>query len=308
MREAPASTYGYLAYGYNLISDMPLAQLLPGTDPALDTVTLSRRDSLPEGPQDVKNIGPFVKAATNYLFMQISEVVDFVALDGTTLLYRPHDGVDLPSLQVFLLGSGLGALLMQRDLLVIHGNAIEIDGVCVLCVGPSGVGKSTTALALMQRGYRVISDDVCAINAKGQIIPGIPHIKLWQEAADNLKVQTAGLSRIRPELEKYRVPMGDSFCGDPIDVRRIYVLSPHNSGDIVCETLKGRDKFLALRGNTYRPRFVDGLGMRSAHFQQITTLSQQVTVKRLKRPSSGFQLDRLLDALIADALDHRAPA
>jgi len=308
MTAVPAPTYSYCAYGFNLTSDMPLEQLLPGINPALDTITLSRVDTLPDGPKGVKKIGPFVQAAPNYLSMQVSQILDFAALDGTTLLYRPHDTVDLTSLQVFLLGSGLGALLMQRDLLVVHGNAVEIDGVCVLCVGPSGVGKSTTAAALMQRGYRVISDDVCAINAKGQIIPGIPHIKLWQEAADNLQVQTAGLSRIRPELEKYRVPLGDLFCADPIDVRKIYVLSPNNSEEVVCETLKGQGKFLALRSNTYRPRFVDGLGMKSAHFQQVTTLSQQVTVKRLRRPMSGFQLDKLLDVLIADVLDRQVPA
>lgn len=307
MNSAFDTSYCYRAYGLNIVSDIPLLQLSPGSDPDLDTITIKRCDVLPSPPEDAAQIGPFAWAAPNYLSLSIDLTLDLVALSGDTLLYRPFDAESLASLQVFLLGSGLGAVLIQRDYLVLHGNSIEIDGTCILCVGPSGVGKSTTAAGLMHRGFRIISDDVCAVNGQGHIIPGIPHIKLWQEAADSLEVQTAGLSRIRPELEKYRVPMGDAFCAEPIPVQKIYVLSPHNSDDFTVETLKGRDKFLALRANTYRRMFVDGMGLKGAHFQQLTTLSQQITVKRIRRPKTGFRLDELLDLLIADARHGDAP-
>lgn len=42
--------YTYRAYGCNLVSDLPLVRLSPGTDPALDTITVSRRDDLPNIP------------------------------------------------------------------------------------------------------------------------------------------------------------------------------------------------------------------------------------------------------------------
>ena len=153
----------------------------------------------------------------------------------------------------------------------------------------------------MQRGFRVISDDVCAINAQGQIVPGIPHIKLWQDAADGLDVKTGELTRIRPEMEKYRVPLGDAFWTDAVDVRTIYVLSPLSSEIVICEVLTGRDKFSALRSNTYRLPNVVGMGLAKQHFEQLTALSQRVRVKRVCRTVSGFHLDQLLDVLVVDA-------
>lgn len=301
MPPAHAPLFSYRAYGCNLLSDVELVRLSPGSDPALDTITIQRCETLPDRPDDAKQIGPFAWAAPNYLSLNIDEIVHLVARDGKTLKYLPHEGIDEASVQLFLMGSGLGALLMQRQLLVMHGNAVEINGTCVMCVGPSGVGKSTTAAGLMQRGFRVMSDDICAINQLGQIIPGMPHIKLWQEAADGLGMGTTGLDRVRPEMEKYGVPLHDAFCEDFVPIQTIYLLTTHNSAKITCETLSARDKFMALRFNTYRLPFVAGMGLSAVHFQQVTALSQRVAVKRITRPQSGFHLDRLLDTLIADA-------
>lgn len=47
--------------------------------------------------------------------------------------------------------------LAQRN--SIHGVLVEIKGMGVLLTGVSGVGKSETALGLVQRGHRLIADD-----------------------------------------------------------------------------------------------------------------------------------------------------
>jgi HPr kinase/phosphorylase len=43
--------------------------------------------------------------------------------------------------------------------LTIHGVLVEVYGIGVLITGESGVGKSETALELIERGHRLISDD-----------------------------------------------------------------------------------------------------------------------------------------------------
>jgi len=44
--------------------------------------------------------------------------------------------------------------------LTIHGALVEVAGVGVLLLGPSGVGKSECALELVSRGHRLVADDV----------------------------------------------------------------------------------------------------------------------------------------------------
>ncbi|MGO1368604.1 MAG: HPr(Ser) kinase/phosphatase [Senegalia sp. (in: firmicutes)] len=47
-----------------------------------------------------------------------------------------------------------------------HGVLVDVYGVGVLIVGKSGVGKSETALELIKRGHRLISDDAVDIKRK----------------------------------------------------------------------------------------------------------------------------------------------
>ena len=44
--------------------------------------------------------------------------------------------------------------------IVIHGVLVDVYGVGVLITGESGIGKSEAALELIQRGHRLVSDDV----------------------------------------------------------------------------------------------------------------------------------------------------
>lgn len=53
-----------------------------------------------------------------------------------------------------------------------HGTLVEVDGVGVLLLGASGIGKSECALELVRRGHRLVADDVVEIrpNARGEPI------------------------------------------------------------------------------------------------------------------------------------------
>ena len=46
---------------------------------------------------------------------------------------------------------------------VTHGVLVDVDGVGILIKGDSGIGKSETALELIKRGHRLISDDAVEI-------------------------------------------------------------------------------------------------------------------------------------------------
>ena len=48
-----------------------------------------------------------------------------------------------------------------------HGVLVEVFGVGVLIQGPSGVGKSEAALALIERGHRLVADDVVEVRRVG---------------------------------------------------------------------------------------------------------------------------------------------
>ncbi len=53
-----------------------------------------------------------------------------------------------------------------------HGVLVDVFGVGVLMVGGSSIGKSETALDLIVRGHRLVSDDIIEIRKKGEILLG----------------------------------------------------------------------------------------------------------------------------------------
>ncbi len=54
----------------------------------------------------------------------------------------------------------------------VHGVLLEVFGLGVLLQGPSGVGKSEAALALIERGHRFVADDLVEISRVGNTLIG----------------------------------------------------------------------------------------------------------------------------------------
>lgn len=52
--------------------------------------------------------------------------------------------------------------------MVVHGSLVDVYGVGVLMVGRSGIGKSEIALDLVERGHRLVADDVVMVTQKGE--------------------------------------------------------------------------------------------------------------------------------------------
>jgi HPr kinase/phosphorylase len=53
---------------------------------------------------------------------------------------------------------------------VVHSSFVDVYGIGVLITGRSGIGKSEVALDLVERGHRLVADDVVMIARKGEAI------------------------------------------------------------------------------------------------------------------------------------------
>ena len=65
----------------------------------------------------------------------------------------------------------------------IHGSLVEVAGVGVLILGPSGVGKSECVIELVRRGQRLVADDVVRLRRVDDRLVGWapPHIRHFIE-------------------------------------------------------------------------------------------------------------------------------
>ncbi len=67
---------------------------------------------------------------------------------------------------VYFLGDFLDDQFSPQS--TIHGSFVDVYGIGLLIIGRSGIGKSEIALDLVERGHRLVSDDVVTITRKGE--------------------------------------------------------------------------------------------------------------------------------------------
>lgn len=94
---------------------------------------------------------------------------------------KSADALGVPILQTPLSTSDFSMRILRAlgnmfaPQLIIHANLIEVLGTGVLIRGESGIGKSETALELIERGHRLIADDSVLIKClNGNTLLGLP--------------------------------------------------------------------------------------------------------------------------------------
>lgn len=293
------------AYGLVFDGGLDLPELLPASDSAAPDVRIRFGDCpRPEQQADGRQLGPYLWTGPQWFSLEVPEVARFWISGGSDILIEPAPGIDEDSVRVFLLGSGLGALLFQRGLLVLHGNAIQVGEQCMICVGHSGAGKSTLAAEFLRRGHAILADDVVPIDRECRALPGFPRIKLWQDTASQMQIDTASLRRIRPGMEKFNYPVGGAFADRPLPVRWVYILRGDKEPDIELAPLHGMERFLPLRHNTYRISYLDGMGLKAEHLGLVSKLGARIRLVQVRRPDRGFGVEALADRLLADIAEN----
>ena len=239
------------------------------------------------------------------LRLQIKAVGHFRILGGHQIGWCPaHPGVSPAELRTYLLGSAIGALLIQRGLLVLHGNALERDGRAIVCLGASGAGKSTLACALMQQGWRLLADDLVAITPEGMVLPGIPRIKLWEDAARSFGFSPELWIPVAAGIAKYLMP-ADQLRPAPAAARlaQLYLLQrePWNGISPLKRLSIGNEQMAMaeLLNQLYRPTFVAGLGRHGSCFLALARLLRQAPLTTLLLPDT---ISNLVAALTATDL------
>jgi hypothetical protein len=245
----------------------------------------------------------FETSETEFI-LKVDNVARYYVANGQNVIVEKFEGVDESEVRLFLLGSALAALIHQRGMLPLHGSAVNIAGKCIVFCGISGSGKSTLASALVNKGYTLLTDDICVIshtnNNMPVVLPGFPQVKLWKDSMEKLGAKTSLARKVRPNIEKYGLKVDANFCFDALPVSTVYILSPINTDKFEILPVKGIEKFNILKTNTYRLNFVKGVQSKNLFFSKVTAFATKVNVKKVSRPNAGFKINELVELIVND--------
>lgn len=96
------------------------------------------------------------------LLVSTNQEIDSVMLEKAKKYKRP---VALSDKKTTILTSMLSRYLEEElaPQITVHGVLMDVDGVGILITGESGIGKSETALELINRNHRLVADDAVKI-------------------------------------------------------------------------------------------------------------------------------------------------
>lgn len=293
----------YSAFGLNW--KLPFACPEMGTTVVTDdvdvTVCYGPAPALPFGSTGA---GPFQQVTSNVAYFRFPEVASYLVEQGNRITIEPEVGATEAQLRLFFLGTAISLLLHQRGLLPLHASGICTSQGGVLFTGHSGFGKSTLLATFLARGYRMLTDDLAAIGFTdaGQpiVYPGYPQIKLWEDSANELNQSTDNLRRIRPELDKFAVPLTQEIDQTSVPLHAIYALTPYNGNYPTVEHLTDARKFNVFLDHTWQKLALKRMGRHADHFRQSAAVANQVKVRRIYRPEKPFMLQELANLIEAD--------
>ncbi|WP_219837799.1 aldolase [Paenibacillus sp. R14(2021)] len=297
----------YQAFGLRISSEIPLPELplsAGGEDRAGADVVIATRVTDRLG-DELEAVGSnFARIGNRFLFL-IPETAFYCIEDGQRITVSPLAGADPEKVRVYLLGTCMGALLMLRGVLPLHGSAVEIDGKAYAFVGDSGAGKSTLAAAFVGEGYRLVSDDVIAASwADGGglpiVSPAYPQQKLWRESIEQLGLskENGSYRTIYRETAKFAVPATEGFCDGPVPLAGVFELARPQGEATIVRPLPNLERLRVMLLHTYRNRLIHRLGLEKWHFKAAAGIAEQAKIYQLSRPQAGFTAHRLVSEII----------
>jgi hypothetical protein len=244
------------------------------------------------------------------IYIPVNDALELLITDGKDLTFYRLPSCSEIETRTYILGWGLGVILIQRNILPIHSSAVEKDGKCYLFIGESGAGKSTTAHGLLNRGFNFLSDDICAVTFDKEDKPvvsfGCRNSRLWEDSAVHLGYKLPP----KPDTEeqstkiRYSLLIRTKSFPQPLPLAGIYFINkslPSSSKEnILLSDLKGMEKFSALISNLYAPEAVKYLKKDIDYLNQCIKICSGVRFIKVNRIDAFLNPHLIADLIYKD--------
>lgn len=321
--------YYYRVYGLTLRTNQPLIGLLPISEPvdAWDvSIHLSKtwQESsmpVPISAWQLSPKHPGVRIATleegTYLLLSyIGDELNYVEFainpNGEQIWIAVSEELNLRCATSLLCGIVLGCVLRIRGVTCLHATVVIVEEQAIAMLGAKGAGKSTTTAALLQRGARLIADDVAVLveqKNKFLVQPGYPALRLHEDVAIKLYGSYEHLQIITPkpdiwpfkrELSLLKEPK--LFPQEPVPLAAIYILEERHAEQttVEIEVTPPVTGLLNLMQNTYVSWMLDQTD-RENEFRVLSRLAATVPLKKVYRPDDLAMLPQISEAIMENA-------
>ncbi|MEG1254493.1 hypothetical protein [Clostridium sp.] len=303
--------YFYKVYGLNIDSNIEVSefQLRNKSNEDKDVITMLYGQASNEIKEELK-LGRRNYVSKNNIWFYIDGVATYWITGGNTVIIEPCENCDKVLMKIYVLGSVLGFLLLQREVTAIHGGTVVIDGKAIVFTGERGAGKSTLTTALGQRGYSFVSDDIATVNFENKLTiePGFPYHKLCLDALDNMNYIKEDYIFFQADGKiKYIVPDYDGFAKKKVVLSAICEIAIGDVEEVQIEEIYGSEKLDKIIKNIYRIEYIGMMGgMTPKYFKNCIQIAKNIKFYKIIRPRDKYTVNAQIE-IIEDVFKNHSP-
>jgi len=249
----------------------------------------------------------FLLAGGKHFWFRYTDGTEFlIDNDAANLWAVWPEELTLEDTATYLLGPIMGFVLLLRGCVSLHASAIVIDGHAIALAGQAGAGKSTTAAAFAELGYRVLAEDVVTLDDRGDsflIQPAYPCIRLWPESVKAL-YGTKDLPRLTPNWNKRYLDLTQDpydFQKHPLPLSAIYLLVNRSDDEDAprIREMTQSEALINLIANMYASYLMDKQ-MRGREFELLSRLLKTIPMREVIPHASATKISELCQIIKED--------
>lgn len=290
--------YRYKIFGYYVESEIELDAYEVYFDKPEVTIRIGKVN---KEPLKSGNVWIYFSKENQFVVFHVPEIGAYEISGGKDILIEPDEGAIGSEIQLYLLGSAFGLLMHQKGVFPLHGSTVDMGAFCITFVGHSGAGKTSLASGFIERGFRILSDDVSRIDIIGGVrfvYPSYPSQKIWKDALTQLEIDHDPQKRILKRMEKLYVNDRERFSLTEKPIRAVVEIQPVEVSEPVLMQLKNPDALNVLITHSYRQEIMGQYTDLGAHLRFCSELVMAVPVYRLLRSNKGFTVVEQVDILV----------
>lgn len=291
----------YKAFGLHILSDISFPELMKASEDQYSAeieIVIDRflRHGFNANTQSIS-------VADGMVTLQTHDAGVFRIINGNKIIVSPYSWTDEDIIRLYILGTCMGILLLQRSIYPLHGSAVVISGKAYGFIGESGAGKSTLATAFVERGYKLLTDDIIPVTFSSIekypiVTPSYPQQKLWQQSLDAFGMDNEELRSIHGRATKFCVPVEERYCADRMSLAGIFELNMSESSENSLEAVNKLEKLPLLFKHTFRQFMIPSMNLSDWHFGLSAKIGNQIPIYRLHRSADGFSAPQLVDLIL----------
>lgn len=226
----------------------------------------------------------------------------FVSVDLKLVEWVAAPAVPRRTIRHLFLDQVFPMLMSGRGRFVLHASAVQLDGVAVGFIGPSGMGKSTLAAAFAQDGNPVLTDDSLILEHKSDCFAAYPtyaSVRLWPPALHSLFGSAAPSVTVAHYTRKKRVQLKQRDQKSFAPLRALYILGNQHENTISICSVAPAEAFMELTRSTFRLD-ITNIQQLAHEFNFYGVLARSGFVRRLSYPRDLSRLPDVRNAVLHD--------